>query len=301
MAVYNAADSVGKMIETLQRQDFDGFEILIIDDGSNDGSGVLCDKYASSDNRIRVIHQVNSGVSASRQRGLDEAQGKYVIHADADDYVEPDMLSRLYDKAKRDEADVVFCDYFIDEPDGTVVQRRQSPPLNPQEALEAMLTKLHGSCWNKLVRREVLLRHNVRFPKGLDYCEDLLTWVQLFKHDDIRISYIDKAFYHYVANPSSVTRSGSKKMLENIRLFTERMAEILPKGEPRIEEYIKTLPIAPFQYAFQHRLVSYKESRKEYKRLRKIIWNDAHSLRWKMGYLMMDLNLMPLAHMLIKL
>lgn len=118
MAVHNARSTMDRMLQGLQEQTLDDFEIIIVDDGSTDGSSMICDEYAAHDKRIKVIHQDNGGVSAARQTGLNAACGKYVIHADADDYVEPMMLERLYAKAEEENADVVFCDYFVDESDG---------------------------------------------------------------------------------------------------------------------------------------------------------------------------------------
>ncbi len=301
MAVYNAAGSVGRMIESLLNQSLSDLEVILVDDGSTDGSAEICDGYVSRDHRVKVIHKANEGVSSARQTGLDTAVGEYVIHADADDYVEAGMLEQLYRKAKEEDADVVFCDYFIDDLDGNITIRRQQPPFDASQTLRAMFDRLYGSCWNKLVRRSCFDKYGICFPVGLNYCEDLLIWAQLFQHPEIRISYVNRAFYHYVANPNSVTRGGSHTMLENIRLFTSRMAEVLPVGDPDIDAYVAKLPIAPFLYAFLNRLVSGKESRKEYKKLRKVVWNDTDSLRWKLGYLCMDFNLMFLARKLIKL
>lgn len=301
VALYNASDTIGRMLDGLLSQRFDDFEIIIIDDGSTDESGKICQSYADRDERVRVVHQRNSGVSAARQRGVDMARGEYIIHADADDYIEGEMLLKLYDKAVSEESDVVFCNYYSDSPDGSTCLMKQQPPKHATETLRAILTRLHGSCWNKLVRKSCLQKYNVRFPVGLDYCEDLLLWVQLFQHPEVSIAYLNEAFYHYVPNPSSITRNGNLKMLEKIRLFTKRITEVLPKGDEEIDAYIETLPIAPFQYAFQHKLISDKNTRMEYKRIRDVIWKDAKSLRWKLGYLMIDLNLMTLARKLIKL
>lgn len=300
MAVYNARLTVGRMIDCLLAQTLRDFELVIVDDGSTDGSDKICDDYASRDSRIRVIHQPNQGVSAARQAGLDASLGEYVIHADADDYTEPQMLEHLYRKAKSADADVVICDYFADSMDGTISIRKQEPPTIPSEALRALFSRLHGSCCNKLAKRSCFAKYNISFPVGLNYCEDLLIWVQMFQHSDIRIAYLPEAFYHYVDNQSSATRNGSITMLQNIRLFTQRMAEALPKGAKDIDEYIETLPIAPFQYAFQHRLVSDRETRSEYKRLRRVVWKDAQGLRGRAIYLLMELNMMDLAHKLVK-
>lgn len=299
MAVYNAVSTVERMVRSIQAQTFTDFEILVIDDGSTDGTSALLDNLASEDSRIRVIHQANGGVSAARQVGIEHAKGDYTIHADADDWVEPTMLEKLYKKAIEDDADVVFSDFYTDGTDGSVTLRRQQPPTEPAKALRALFQQLHGSCWNKLMKRACYNKYNIRFPKGLDYCEDLLIWVQLFQHQEVRISYVGEAFYHYVDDPSSATRQGSMKMLHNIRLFTQKMAETLPKGYQDIDDYIATLPIAPFQYAFQHHLICNRDIRAEYMRIRTVAWKDQRSFRGKVVYLLLDMNLVGLARFVL--
>jgi glycosyltransferase involved in cell wall biosynthesis len=299
MAVYNAVTTVERMVRSLLVQTFTDFEIVAVDDGSTDGSGELLDRMAAEDGRIRVIHQANAGVSAARQVGLDNARGEYTIHADADDWVEPMMLEKLCAKAVEEQADVVFCDFYADCADGSIVVRRQQPPTDPSEALRALFQQLHGSCWNKLVRRACYNKYDIRFPEGLNYCEDLLTWVQMFQHHDLRIAYVGEAFYHYVDDPASATRHGSLTMLRNIRLFTQKMAEALPKGYPDIDAYVATLPIAPFQFALQHHLVSNREIRAEYLGIRAVAWSDLHSLRGRVAYTLLDMNLVGLARFVL--
>ena len=110
--VYKAEAYLHRCVDSILAQTFTDFELLLIDDGSPDRSGEICDEYAQKDSRIRVIHKENGGVSSARQRGLDEAVGEYTIHVDSDDWVEPNMLEELYKKAKQDDADIVICDYF---------------------------------------------------------------------------------------------------------------------------------------------------------------------------------------------
>ena len=109
--VYKAEHYLARCVDTLLAQTFDDFEVILVDDGSPDNSGAICDEYALKDKRVRVIHQPNAGVSMARQKGLDNARGEYVIHADPDDWVEPDMLKELYAKAKEEDADMVICDF----------------------------------------------------------------------------------------------------------------------------------------------------------------------------------------------
>ena len=95
-------------------QTWSHFEVLLINDGSTDESGVICEEYADKDHRFKVIHKQNEGVSAARQTGIEAASGIYVIHADADDWVESEMLQDLYAKAVSTHADVIFCDYYVE-------------------------------------------------------------------------------------------------------------------------------------------------------------------------------------------
>ena len=112
LPVYNAATTITRMLDSLRDQTLVDFEVLMIDDGSTDNSGAILDEYAQKDNRFRVVHKKNEGVSAARQTGVELAQGEYVIHADSDDWVDQTMLEELYAKAENDDADVVICDFF---------------------------------------------------------------------------------------------------------------------------------------------------------------------------------------------
>lgn len=172
--VYNAEHQIRCLLDSLLLQTWSNFEVLLINDGSTDESGVICEEYADKDHRFKVIHKQNEGVSAARQTGIEAASGVYVIHADADDWIESDMLQDLYAKAVSTNADVVFCDYYV-ESNGNSVYRKQEPPsFSPEMVLRAMFQRLHGSCWNKLVRRLCYSQYGCHFPKGINYCEDLL-------------------------------------------------------------------------------------------------------------------------------
>ena len=109
--VYNAESYLDRCMKSLLEQTLSNIEIILIDDGSSDGSGVICERYARQDSRISVFHQPNSGVAAARQRGVDMAQGLFSIHVDPDDWVELTMLEELYAKAVECQADMVICNF----------------------------------------------------------------------------------------------------------------------------------------------------------------------------------------------
>ena len=151
--VYNVERYLGECLESILGQTFRDFEVILVDDGSPDYSGNICDEYVTRDRRVRVIHQQNGGVSVARQAGMDIARGEYTIHVDPDDWVEPTMLSSLYAKAKEEEADMVICDFYMNSPCQQAYIRQKPSNLNHETVLRELFQHLHGSCWNKLIRR----------------------------------------------------------------------------------------------------------------------------------------------------
>ena len=195
--VYKAENYIHHCIDSILSQTFTDFEVILVDDGSPDKSGEICDEYAASDNRVRVFHKENGGVSSARQCGMDNAQGEYIIHTDPDDWVEPNMLEDLYNKAIEDNADIVICDFY-EEYKNKQIYRSQKPSALDNETvlLELLSEKLHGSCWNKLVRRSCFDMYNIKFPREFSLNEDLYVNMSLMRNT-LRVSYLPKAYYHY--------------------------------------------------------------------------------------------------------
>lgn len=171
--IYKAESYLYKCIDSLLTQTLADIEILLIDDGSPDGSGMICDEYARKDSRVKVFHKSNGGVASARQCGLDHACGEYVIHADPDDWVESDMLQSLYEKAVEEDADMVICDFYyeIDETEGYVRVCQQPETLDHMTVLKNLFQQLHGSCWNKLLRRVCCSKYNVHFDLNLSFAK----------------------------------------------------------------------------------------------------------------------------------
>ena len=195
--VYKAENYLHRCVDSILAQTFTNFEVLLIDDGSPDKSGEICDEYALKDSRVRVFHKQNGGVSSARQCGIDNARGEYTIHADPDDWVEPKMLEDLYRKAKEEDADWVICDFYENFDDEQRYHEQQPSALDHEIVLLELLSeKLHGSCWNKLVRRSCFDEYNIKFPREFSLNEDLYVNMSLMRNT-LRISYLSKAYYHY--------------------------------------------------------------------------------------------------------
>lgn len=195
--VYNAAATIGRMLDSIKEQSMSDFEVLMINDGSTDASGNILDGYHKEDSRFKVIHKNNGGVASARQIGIEHAEGEYVIHADSDDWLDSTMLEELYAKAKKEDADIVICDYFTNNNNGQHYVIQQPSSLVPQQVMRDMFQQLHGSCCNKLVKRVCYNKIGARFFPGIDYCEDLFFWYQILSHSWVKVAYLNKAFYHY--------------------------------------------------------------------------------------------------------
>ena len=209
VAVYKAESCLRRCVDSLLAQTFQDYEILLVDDGSPDRSGEICDEYARKDNRVRVFHKENGGVASARQCGMNNARGEYVIHADPDDWVEPNMLEELYGKAKEENADMIICDVWRDTSKKSTYVKQRLFILEHCVMLKDVFQQLHGSCWNKLVKR-ACYNGDVRFVPDLTFCEDLC-FNALILRKEIKIGYLPRAFYHYEqnVNAGSLTRNSS--------------------------------------------------------------------------------------------
>ena len=213
--VYKAEKYLNRCVDSILAQTFTDFELLLIDDGSPDKSGEICDEYASKDSRVRVIHKENGGVSSARQRGLDESIGEYTIHADPDDWVEPELLAEMYQKAKDENADMVICDFIYEYRTGSIIYKQHIDNCDAKSILKQMFSQqLPSMCWNKLVRRKCYIDYDIQFPHNITLWEDLYVVCSLLTHP-IKCAYLPKALYHYdfVINNNSIVRIPTKKGL----------------------------------------------------------------------------------------
>ena len=228
MPIYNAESFMERSITSILSQTYHNIEIILVDDGSTDRSGTICDSYALEDNRIIVIHQLNGGVSSARQTGLNIAKGDYVIHVDPDDWIEPDEIKELYETAIETKADLLICDYWEETHKGSHYVSQDPKDTSPYNIILKMAhQELFGCSWNKFIRRSCLQKYGIKYePTFISYCEDLLFNSRLLKKE-VKVVYLPKAFYHYyMDNSSNLTHSFSKKKLES-RIYVNRELEKL--------------------------------------------------------------------------
>lgn len=235
VAIYNAESTLKRCLDSLLLQTLQNIEVLLIDDGSTDRSPSICDEYARSDPRFKVFHKENEGVSATRQFGLDRANGEYVIHLDADDYVDPHIYEDMYNEALRKSADMVFIDILRFEGGGNATLLKNNPKSwSHKDVLDAMIYHLFGSLCNRMVKRELFKKYDIRFPERMQYLEDKLILIKLLSRsfnagDYFKFGYVPKAFYFYdtTATTSSLTKVSSKEKFNNRFSYWKQSGEEL--------------------------------------------------------------------------
>lgn len=221
--VYNAENTLRRCIDSLLAQTFIDFEILLIDDGSSDYSGEICDTYTEIDNRVKVFHKENGGVSSARELGLQSSKGEYIIHVDPDDWVDSTFLSRLYETAIIQNADMVICDFFDEYKDARQYSDQRPSSFDHGVVLREIFRRIHGSCCNKLIKHEVIRKYGAHFPYKLNIGEDLYFISMLLIHD-IKIEHIPHALYHYdhTSNSNSIVnkrRKWSEVYMQQVSIF----------------------------------------------------------------------------------
>lgn len=219
--VYRVEKFIEKCAASLFSQTLDDVEFIFVDDASPDNSMAVLEKciqqYPQRKAQIRMLtHKENKGLPAARNTGLAVASGEYVFHCDSDDFVEPDMLETLYDEAKKKDADIVWCDWYLSF-EHNERYMKQPDYATPMEALKAMLAGLMKfNVWNKLVRRRLYVDNQIAFPAGYAMGEDM-TMMLLFAVAG-KVAYIPQAFYHYVKlNTEAYSQNFSLNHLESVK------------------------------------------------------------------------------------
>lgn len=245
--VYNAGAFIGTCIASVLRQTYVNYELILMDDGSTDNSSELLNAFAMADTRIRVIRQENQGVSAARNRGLDEASGAYVAFIDADDEIEKDYLERLYGDMTAHMADIVCCD-FVELRDGRPVH------LNVPKVLQSRLItdcvelfrncvenrEAYGTCvWGKLIRTELARR--CRF-QPMKIGEDQVYMFDLFLQEP-SVYLDDYQGYHYIVNAAGAMQQNHvlslSRCLDELKMHEYKLRHLPAKADALRSAYLE--------------------------------------------------------------
>ena len=239
--IYNVEKYLEKCINSVLEQTYRNIEVILVDDGSPDNCGKICDEYKKKDSRIIVIHKKNGGLSDARNKGIDIANGKYVYFLDSDDYIERDTIQYLYNNVCKYNAQIAIAgirDIFENQSKNKKYSDRSKEEivkiLNSKEALETMLynTEFSNMACNKLYEKKLFSK--IRYPKGKLY-EDLGTTYKVLNLAD-KIVLSSKMTYNYLADRKSsiMNQKYSKNRMQSL-IFMEEIVDFVRKKYPDIE------------------------------------------------------------------
>lgn len=243
--IYNAEKYISKCLESIINQTiFQDIELILVDDGSVDDSGIITDQYALKYDNIKVYHIENNGVSHARNIGIEKAVGRYIAFADADDWVEMECYGTMYKEASDHNADLVATGLYIDDDNGTVVNRKlcnENITLTREEAIKEYLSgNLDVHICNKLFKREFAMK--VFFDETIRIAEDRLFLFEYLKNVS-QISLLQASFYHYYQNnDSAMHREFSDKNLDDI-IVSDKICEMVSEEFPNLISYAKCMDI----------------------------------------------------------
>ena len=231
--VYKAEAFLRKCTESVLTQTFSDLELILVEDGSPDRSGALCDEIAGEDSRVRVIHKENGGVSSARNLGMEQAAGTYIAFADSDDWLPPEALDVMLSALKENGADSAGGAHYKVEPDGSTQKEPGAMPrgvYGPEEIRAGIIDRLmgermgkpgevlNGFIWRFLFSKDIIQTHGITFAGA--YLEDELFLLEYFCHAK-RLAMVDEPVYYYLQNPVSVTR---RYLPDYMQTFTRFMA-----------------------------------------------------------------------------
>lgn len=238
--VYNTEKYLETCIDSIINQEYHNYEIILVDDGSKDGSGVICDTFSKEYDNVKTIHQKNSGLSEARNTGIKNSTGDYLLFVDSDDFIEKNSLSKIVDilNSQDKHIDVMFLEAIKIFPDKSVVSlgdgyvRERIEGKTKRQVLEHIseLPKFPGSACTKLIRRQLVIENSMYFQSGL-LSEDV-DWVTalLVKAEDF--SYYDGTYYYYrQERENSITSRVNIKHFESLLYIIEKWSNINEKAQ----------------------------------------------------------------------
>lgn len=253
--VYKVENYLERCINSILNQTFHDYELILVDDGSPDESGRICEQFSANYSQIKVIHQSNQGLSAARNRGLDIAKGDYITFVDSDDVIHFQYLEILVNEIERNHADISMCDFVrctnlkdveheyqnrIEDYRSDIFYRDVAIKKYFDDDIVHEVPKFVSACW-KLYRRNLF--DNIRYPRGRLFEDEYVTYKLMYISEQIVL--IDKALYYYMINHESITQTLSleKRMdeyvaqVERILFFSEKSEDIYKKA---ILRYLQT-------------------------------------------------------------
>lgn len=291
--IYKVEEYLNKCVDSIIYQTYQNLEIILVDDGSPDKCGSICDEYALKDKRIIVIHKENGGLSDARNVALDICKGKYVTFIDSDDYISSEYVEYLYDLLKDNNADLSICDFEYVSETGKKFRECNYDGLvkvmSKKEALSELCKGINftNSAWGKLYLTEHF--KDIRYPKGYLF-EDIPTTYKLFLKCD-RIVFGRKAEYYYLYRTNAISRSQFTEKRLHAITFSEQMCGDIVELYPDLEGLCSNKLFTEYIYAFKLWAVCkdadpavYKMLKQKIKAVRKKVDKSSLTKKMKLYY-----------------
>ncbi len=276
--VYNVQDYIERCVESIQKQTYAQFECVLIDDGSEDNSKQLIQSRIQADSRFKYIYQENSGPSAARNRGIEEATGRFLIFVDADDYVEKDYLKKLYESMK-EENDIVCCGYTDISKYGTVfVNDFSVKHFSKNTLIECILKGTGGVLWGKIFKADIIKNNKIRFNKQLFMSEDMIFLLEYLRYVQ-NWDMIDETLYCYNRlNETGISRNINYKYASNYIKLNECLEKKLLELSVERGKITNLINQRMYRFIYQSILSEAKSQKSLLARKRKIeeIVNDVY-------------------------
>lgn len=236
--IYNVEKYLEECVESVLCQTYQNLEVILVDDGSPDGCGAICEEYAQKDKRVRVIHKENGGLSDARNAGLDVCRGDYIVFVDSDDCIHPQMIERLYNLLMKYQADMAICSFQdIEENEMPLYAKYDAQGKEYCFEKENIMNQLQSRnlltvvAWNKIYKARLF--ENIRYPKGYIHEDEFV--IHKLLHLCTRTVYTEEKLYYYRKRGDSIMGNISPKKIQDIYLaYEDRISFLEEKQYGRI-------------------------------------------------------------------
>ncbi len=302
--IYNVEKYLDRCINSIVNQSYKNLEIILVDDGSQDKCGEICDKWANNDERIKVIHKENGGLSDARNAGIEIAQGEYLSFIDSDDYIHKDFIKILYENCLKNDADISMCEVYITDKNEDTNREIKNENIKIIFSKDVLERKNNISCLgcDKLYKKSIF--NNVRYPKG-KINEDVAVIYKIMYYSN-KISITDAKLYFYFNRPGSIMRKGfSKKRLDILDGLRNQYEFFIERNEEKYAYFIlrdflnSTLDLYEECLLLKEEKVEIKKIlMKEYKKVyKKVVKNKNTNINMKIKYTIY--NFFPIIYVFI--
>jgi glycosyltransferase involved in cell wall biosynthesis len=271
--IYNVENNIRRCIESLLDQTFTDFELILVDDGSTDSSGIICDEFAKKHERIRVLHKKNEGVSSARNIGMAVSIGKYIGFVDSDDYTHREYLKELHETIDNNHADMAMCNFYLFSKgkkaeqichgfdSRTCFDHKQIETVIYSRIFNNSSTGGYFALWNKILRKDFIIENDLKLDETVSFGEDMLFIMRCLKYCKA-IAFSDKALYYYEMQNGGLFSKYRPSFLEDImKCYNAVIDQTTPKNSKE-SDYLP-LSIKYFFYIKRHMQgIIYNEKRK---------------------------------------